>query len=400
MLPATDELEAEVESLRGSTPANSQHRPDTAEGVIGTREVTAEVASVSNQLVRTAHDPPGSRSGNQGLTPASTHGSHREMLSQEKPEALSKPSDWVFQGTFARTASLVETRPPLDLVISSISVFFRHIHPWFPFLDSHSVLDDLAGIREPALLHYAIFGASIPFLCDPRLDDTRSDSFWKYTKRRIFVEASEEPSYATLEAATILTLDLSGMTNGPQVWSRLAVVSRLAAQLRTASGKVLRQSVPGNAWEDKTGGNRPSAKQHAKLIWCIYALDCFISITTSQPALLTQHTLRPFRPTREAAWSEPEPYGGAPDAVTYSPSVAFMYLLQVLDISRSFHELYLTYITLPRHDESQALSWLQDFNGMSGSADALLRSLPLWCQLPIDLEMSEPLHNHARCGSP
>ncbi|EXK25945.1 hypothetical protein FOMG_17468 [Fusarium oxysporum f. sp. melonis 26406] len=331
-----------------------------------------------------------SQVGTQGPTPASTHESNSG--GSEKPEAVLKPSDWVFQGTFARTASLEERKPPLYLIVSSTSVFFRHIHPWSPFLDSHLVLHDLADLREPTLLYYAIFGASIPFLYDPRLNNTQSDSFWKFTKRRIFIEASEEPSYAALEAATILTLDLSGMTNGPQVWSRLAVVARLAAQLRTASGRVLRQSVPGGSRDGRLATTRPSARQRAKLFWAIFALDSFISITTSQPALLTEHILRAFRPSREATWlHEPSHPSASPSASyssaepsTYSVSAAFFKLLQLLDVSRSYHDLYLSYITLTGNDECGAVSWLDSFYSLSHAADNCLRGLPPWCRLPLN----------------
>lgn len=331
-----------------------------------------------------------SQVGTQGPTPASTHESNSG--GPEKPEAVLKPSDWVFQGTFARTASLEERKPPLDLIVSSTSVFFRHIHPWFPFLDSHLVLHDLADLCEPTLLYYAIFGASIPFLYDPRLNNTQSDSFWKYTKRRIFIEASEEPSYAALEAATILTLDLSGMTNGPQVWSRLAVVARLAAQLRTASGRVLRQSVSGGSRDGRLATTRPSARQRAKLFWAIFALDSFISITTSQPTLLTEHILRAFRPSREATWlhepshpsASPSASYGSAEPSTYSVSAAFFKLLQLLDVSRSYHDLYLSYITLTGNDECGAVSWLDSFYSLSHAADSCLRGLPPWCGLPLN----------------
>ncbi|KAM5519508.1 hypothetical protein FOXYSP1_17932 [Fusarium oxysporum f. sp. phaseoli] len=89
-----------------------------------------------------------SQVGTQGPTPASTHESNSG--GSEKPEAVLKPSDWVFQGTFARTASLEERKPPLYLIVSSTSVFFRHIHSWFPFLDSHLVLHDLADFADRA----------------------------------------------------------------------------------------------------------------------------------------------------------------------------------------------------------------------------------------------------------
>ncbi|ENH62935.1 hypothetical protein FOC1_g10006401 [Fusarium oxysporum f. sp. cubense race 1] len=335
-----------------------------------------------------------SQVGTQGPTPASTHESN--YGGPEKPEAVLKPSDWVFQGTFARTASLEERKPPLDLIGSSTSVFFRHIHPWFPFLDSHLFLHDLADLREPTLLYYAIFGASIPFLYDPRLNNTQSDSFWKYTKRRIFIEASEEPSYAALEAATILTLDLSGMTNGPQVWSRLAVVARLAAQLRTASGRVLRQSVSGGSRDGRLATTRPSARQRAKLFWEIFALDSFISITTSQPTLLTEHILRAFRPSREATWlhepsqpsASPSASYGSAEPSTYSVSAAFFKLLQLLDVSRSYHDLYLSYITLTGNDECGAVSWLDSFYSLSHAADNCLRGLPPWCRLPLNTNIT------------
>ncbi|KAF5247577.1 hypothetical protein FANTH_6328 [Fusarium anthophilum] len=329
-----------------------------------------------------AHEPVtrASNVGPQGPISASTYESNPGGL--ERSEGVLKPSDWVFQGTFARTASLAERKPPLDLVVSSTSVFFRHIHPWFPFLDSHFVLNDLADLREPTLLYYAIFGASIPFLYDSRLNNTQSDSFWKYTKRRIFIETSEEPSYAALEAATLLTLDLSGMANGPQVWSRLAVVARLAAQLRTASGRVLRQSVPGCSGDGRLFATRPSAQHRSKLFWAIYALDSFISITTSQPALLTEHIICIFRSTREATWlHEPSPSSVSPftsyssaEPAKYSASATFFKLLQLLDISRSYHDLYLNFILLQGDDESGAIRWLESFHSLSQAANNYLET--------------------------
>ncbi|KAH7158290.1 hypothetical protein DER46DRAFT_685285, partial [Fusarium sp. MPI-SDFR-AT-0072] len=344
--------------------------------------------------------------GTQGPTPASTHDSNSGGPERpEQPVSALKPSDWVFQGTFARTVSLEERKPPLDLVMSSTSAFFRHIYPWFPFLDPHLILNDLADLREPTLLYYAIFGASIPFLYDPRLNNIQSDSFWKYTKRRIFIETSEEPSYAALEAATILTLDLSGMTNGPQAWSRLAVVARLAAQLRTANGKVLRQSVPGGSRDGRLVTTRPSARQRSKLFWAIYALDSFISITTSQPALLTEHILCTFRPTREATWlHEPSLSSISPstsyrsaEPAKYSASATFFKLLELLDVSRSYHDLYLSFILLHRDDESGAIRWLESFHSLSQAANNCLESLPPWCRLPPNTNATGSYTNHYPC---
>lgn len=284
-------------------------------------------------------------------------------------------TDQVFQATYARTSTIVERRPPLDLVIASISVFLRHIHPWLPLLDVQRVLSELVTTREPSLLLNAIFGASLPYLYDPRLDQTTSDSFWKYTKRKIFIEATEEPSYASLEACTILTLDLSGMTNGPQVWSRLAVITKLAAQLRTLGGRVLRPSVQTN--ESESGpSTKPGSKQHARLFWAIYALDSFISITTNQPPQLADFYLRSFLPTRDSTWKESgEEATSRHSSGPRLPAATslFLYQLEILDISRGIHSVYLEYVTsqdqsdcpqeqiLQRllEESDKPLSWLQ-----------------------------------------
>ena len=290
-------------------------------------------------------------------------------------------NDRVFQATFPRTNSVTERVPPVDIVISSVSIYFRHIHPWLPFLDAQHVLTDLANMREPSLLHHAIFGASLPFLYDSRLDQPSSDAFWKYTKRRIFTESAEEPSFASLEASTILTLDLSGMTNGPQVWGRLAVIAKLASQLRTDSGLVLRPNVQADAQSAYT--RRPCTGQHARLFWAIYALDSFVSITTNQPPCLSDHDLRFFLPTREAAWrSEHDDVEQQTHPVwrnsSPSPSVYFLRQLELLDIARQAHKVYLEYFLLEEEDNmaNRDTNWFEMLTGCSNALDAWLEGLP------------------------
>ena len=260
------------------------------------------------------------------------------------------------------------------MVVSSISTYFRHIHPWLPFLDAQGVLADLAAVREPSLLHHAIFGAALPFLHDPRLDQLSSDAFWKYTKRRIFNETAEEPSYASLEAATVLCLDLSGMTNGPQVWSRLAMVASLASQLRrTRGGLILRQNVQ----EATTGvgrsghGEKPNSLQHARLFWAIYALDTYISLTTGQPGRTSDLDLRCFLPTREAAWNTQEATS------LPSPSNLFLLQLQLLDLARQTHGVYLDFLTLVEGGNDQTPeAWVDSVSLCSRELSSWLNGLP------------------------
>ena len=306
-----------------------------------------------------------------------TNSHHHPIIAN--PNSGTAPSENVFQATYSRTSKIIERKPPLDLVIAAVSVFLRHIHPWFPIVDVQRILSELVTTREPSLLLNATFGASLPFLHDCRLDQASSDPFWKYTKRKIFAETAEEPSYASLEACTILTLDLSGMTNGPQVWSRLAVIVKLASQLRTPRGQALRPSVQMN---DASIVAKPGSRQHARLFWAIFALESFVTITTGQPSQLTETFLRPFRESRKATWQD----GSDPT----SPVSLFLHQLELLDISRDIHAAYLEYISASGSDDAVQHQSPDRLTELSHAPSVWLAGLPANLRMNESLETPPP----------
>ena len=278
--------------------------------------------------------------------------------------------------TLLRTKSVKERRPPDDLVASLISLFFLYIHPWIPFLDAQEVFVEMGRAMdgEPPLLCHALFSIALPFSLDSRLTQPLCDSFWKYVKRRILVEVLEEPSYASLEALAVLVLDLSGMTNGPQVWGSLAIAVKLAVQLKTLDGRFLR---PLPAAEDGEGGEGGSSPLQAaqldrrRLFWAIYALDCYVSITTSHPSELADYHIAHFLPTRDATWPA---YGG--DIGTATPIAVFGYHLKLMGISRALHTTYLEYAALSGENESQVTHWLREVADCSGALAEWFRGIP------------------------
>jgi hypothetical protein len=278
--------------------------------------------------------------------------------------------------TSIRTKRIADQKPPTDLVFSLVALFFRHIHPWIPFLDARRVFSEMALEEDPPLLCYALFGISLPFSHDSRLARASCDSFWKYAKRRIFVEVLEEPSYASLEALTVLAIDLSGMTNGPQVWGALAIAVKLAAQLKTVDGRVLRTSAGAEDDQGEGGSSRPLAEVHCRrLFWAIYTLDCYVSMTTSQPSQLADCHIAYFVPTRQATWS-----GGNQErdgvAAAVTPASMFSHQLRLMAASRDIHACFLEYIGVGEQDAAQRARWLQMFAACSDSLDSWLESLP------------------------
>lgn len=317
----------------------------------------------------------------------------RDSSSRPSSEAERRPL-----ATWTRTQAITERKPPADLVLSLSSLFFRHIHPWLPFLDPRRIFGETACLDEPSLLCYALFGMSLPFSFDSRLDRNSSDAFWKHSKRRIFVETMEEPSYMSLEALTILTLDLSGITNGPQVWGALAVINKLAVQLRDVSGRSLRTSI-----EDSSDGNihEPHHVSRWRLFWAIYTLDCYITMTTGHPSELSDCHIHHFLPTQALAWQDrpstsavdpgrtPSQSSTSSSHIVLTPTAIFNYQLDLLSISRRIHAVYVDYRCLPFEDESSLSNWLQRWSSCA-------RELSTWYQgLPSFLGLVEPNHSRA-----
>ncbi len=272
--------------------------------------------------------------------------------------------------TFERTRRIAERQPPAGLVLSLVSLYFRHVSPWFPFLDAPQVFSDIGSVQDPSLLHYALFGISLPFSYDIRLNQASSDSFWKYSKRRIFIETLEEPSYSALEAMTILTLDISGMTNGPQVWGALAVAVKLAVQLTTSGPRVFRTSAAAPVEYRTLTVAEKTCRQ--RLFWAIYALDCYVSVTTSQASDLAEEKVQAFLPLRNSTWCDRA--RNAEGGIT--PLHVFSYQLELMDIVRRLHRVYLEY-TAGSLGIDETAAWLQKFSSCLAEMAQWMVSLPL-----------------------
>ncbi|KAF3402338.1 hypothetical protein DPV78_003788 [Talaromyces pinophilus] len=286
----------------------------------GHRQLLEEKLRKLEEELQSLRDGGGGGSGGAG-----TNSDTRAIDGLESPRdlpATRPPVDEVPGPTSQRTRQTHERQPPTDLVMSLTSLFFRHIHPWFPFLDIQRVCIAMSASDEPTLLHYALFGVSLPYSFDSRLDQKSSDSFWKYAKRQILLEVLEEPSFNSLEALTVLILDLSGMTTGPQVWGPLAIATTLLVKLRNGGAQVFRTSI---AESD--------------------------SNALSSVDLLTPHFVCGYQ-------------------------------LQLLDVSRKLHMLHLEYASL-RQDDDSILNWIDQFQKCSAELTAWVQCLPSCLQLNI-----------------
>lgn len=164
------------------------------------------------------------------------------------------------------------------------------------------------------------------------------------------MEVLEEPSYASLEALTILVLDLSGMTNGAQVWGALSIATRLAVQLGQTGFRTFRMSTQSDANDDPVSLDQV---YRLRLFWAIYALDCYISITNSQAVNTFAQDVLDRMPSREDVWQEQcARHNFTANALARmntthtcadNPHLVFSYHLKSLDLSRAAHRLFVEY---------------------------------------------------------
>lgn len=315
---------------------------------------------------------------------AATLHSERRSDTLETTVSLNAIAPESLTATLEKTRRVVEREPPADLVLSATSLFFRHIHPWLPFLDAQRVFSEIALLRTLPPFYYAVFGASIPYSYDPRLDRKSSDSFWTYTKRRTFIDVLEEPSMKSLEALTVLILDLSGMTHGPQVWGALSIAVKFSVQLRLVGHRVFRTSAEDRA--DKAM-SPTEEMQRRRLFWAIYVLDSYVTITTAHPSDMDASNIQYFLPSRNETWRGSSAQGmelgvdnnvwrcnQGREQLTTNPAYIFSYQLELMDISRIIHTIFLECPALL--SESGALHWAQKYISCSAELFTWFQNLP------------------------
>ncbi|RDW74153.1 hypothetical protein BP5796_07595 [Coleophoma crateriformis] len=260
---------------------------------------------------------------------------------------------------WTKTGDVGEKCPPADLVYSTAALYFRHIHPWFPVLSPERVFNSLVNteaLDEPSLLHYAIFGISVAFSNEPRLDRDSADSYCKYCKRKIMLEMLEDPSYDALEAMTILTLDLSSMTNGPQVWGAQALIVNLALQLGLADESDTKLS------DRQDEITKIGEDLRRRLFWGVYMVDRFITLATPHPCRMDESLVHRYLPRQTRSTHAPSKTNSMPGPLATSQFgdniELFDHRLGLMAISSKVHTIHLQYTSLAANDSSSV--WLAE----------------------------------------
>ncbi|KAI2640040.1 fungal-specific transcription factor domain-containing protein [Xylaria nigripes] len=252
--------------------------------------------------------------------------------------------------------------PPYDLLYALADLYFKHINTWCPILHRKTTLDSLfcsstMDEADKVLLH-AIVATTLRFSTDSRLTEERRRHYHSVSKQRVLLYGLDNSSVKSLQALTILALDLCGSSNGPPGWKIMSLLTRSVVQLGLAVESNSFSVSPNYASiytlramilsEPKDFIEEESRR---RLFWMIYILDRYATIATAFDFGLADNDIDRTLPCRDDLWIKNQKVDTRWfDAQNQSPDQpdhemnrpenlgAFSYYIEVLGILSKIHQ--------------------------------------------------------------
>lgn len=322
--------------------AGYESRLRDQEGMIAslTRWQQQQMAAPPPQGVPT---PSGSRSGS-GSAPVGfpSELAPPAMLSPSHDPSHAHPSPG---GLSTTSFSDPRILPADEIVTSLINLYYTHVWPWAPILPRQ------AYSAPWGIVPHAIVVLALRLSDDPRLDRLPGgkQALRQAAKAHVLSHAVESTSIASMQALSLLALDLIGSEQGPSSWGTLALLTRSAAHLglmteddpeprRRLSGpqapsslapfdprSSLSSSMKRRGVQKRTAIVPPPAtweedEARRRLFWLVLVLDRYASASTGWDFALRDSDIKRRLPSSDTLWFTPPPPGSPwPRAPLFAP---------------------------------------------------------------------------------
>lgn len=205
--------------------------------------------------------------------------------------------------------------PSDDIVRDLVSLYFRHIHPWAPFLSPA----DLPHSAPWDIVVHALVVVTLRYSTDVRLGSNAAQ-YRQSAKTHVLAHAIESTSLSSVQALALLALDLIGSEQGPSSWGILALLTRSAVHLglareddsaatTLAQGMSTRLGFAAPAPSlSRTSIIPPPANWHEdesrrRLFWTIFCLDRYACVSTGWDFALPDFEIKRRLPCADEIWS-------------------------------------------------------------------------------------------------
>ena len=287
--------------------------------------------------------------------------------------------------------------PPYDLLYALVDLFFKHINTWAPILDRKSTMDSLFGsptLEEPdRILLHAIVATTLRFSQDPRLFPEHRKKYHDLSKQRVQLYGLENSNVRALQALVILTLDVTGTSNGPPGWNLLALIARSVVQLGLAVEKhssLVAPKYPSIATLRAFVLPEPKSwiedEERRRLFWMVYVLDRYATIATAFEFTLDEKEVDRRLPCREDLFSLNQPVETRwfRQAERYEKAIdrpenlgSFSYYCELLGILSRIHQFLKRPIDISSLGDVE--QWQGSYKELDGELNRWLYDLPSDC---------------------
>lgn len=233
---------------------------------------------------------------------------------------------------------------PADEIVSSlIALYYQHVWPWAP------ILPRVTYSAPWGIVPHAIVVLALRLSDDPRLDRLPGgkQALRQAAKAHVLNHAVESTSIASMQALSLLALDLIGSEQGPSSWGTLALLTRSAAHLglmtedeeprpRRSSGPGSPSLTPFDPRAPLSGVRRRGVQKRTaivpppatweedearrRLFWLVLVLDRYASASTGWDFALRDSDIKRRLPSSDTLWFTPPPPGSPwPRAPLFAP---------------------------------------------------------------------------------
>ncbi|CAN6675010.1 hypothetical protein TRVA0_078S00232 [Trichomonascus vanleenenianus] len=256
--------------------------------------------------------------------------------------------------------------PDVHMTRELIEHFFVKLYPQFPIfhpIDTKAqLLSDVEASKQTgewSLLLYAIVMVSLRFISNDRVSIVTKSRWYEKCKEKLILSSLNITTIASLQALTLLAFEMVGISNGPQTWNIMSLITSSTLYLGIGKDSIMAQTRgANNSIGTKSDVLLPfvtDAKEleiRRRLFWGVYALDRFSAVATSFSFRIDESEIDTKLPVRESVllagngeierhptktYPNIRPTDTPPETFDPSDIDPFGYLVEVLHILSNIH---------------------------------------------------------------
>lgn len=282
--------------------------------------------------------------------------------------------------------------PPPEVLLGLTELYFELVQPWAPLFHKPTLMANLFADERDILLH-GILVVTLRFWNKPGLTPDMREYFLKSSRERIQLQCADTCSVMSIQALALLAIDAIGQGPGTRIWMLMAMLAAAVQQLGlskespTQSSETNLPMVGNEIAEGTVEASSVTKEERRRLLWVIFSLDRFSSVSLGQPGSLSTKVIRLRFPSSEddwdqasvAEWYQHSAPVRAPPSGPHNSWRSYIEILTLLDRSNRLL-IHPFDLSLPAYCEE----WKSHFRMLNVTLNTWLETSPEPCRRPTE----------------